>query len=291
MNNKKKATIILNSLKYKLNSFKANYDFYRCQYLIDNYNFQSQKENSIIFKYRNNVHNLKNLISKAVLFQYEFLTFIYGSKSKRDDNFKKIYKLGSTILRYNNEIDQVFNELIIEKTNNIEIINLYSDFVEKILEDDEKFKKCQEIKRVIFTNNFLLYEKDFSNFDMRFLNDKDNYSYMIISANHKNLGIIKDCSKNLVNIFGYEKKELIGKHINILIPEIFHEKHSQILKKISENHKLNFYETSYKRKIYNPEFMEKNVYCLSKSKYLISIKIFIYLINTEENELSLKIII
>ena len=57
------------------------------------------------------------------------------------------------------------------------------------------------------------------------------------------------------------------------------------MKKISENHKLNFYETSYKRKIYNPEFMEKNVYCLSKSKFLISIKIFIYLINTEENEL------
>ena len=281
-NNKKKATILLNSLKYKLISFKANYDFYRCQHLIENYNFNIQKKNLIIFKYRNNVYNLKNLISKAVLFQYEFLTFIYGSKTKRDDNFKKIYELGSTILDYNNEIDEVFNELIIEKTNNIEIINLYSDFAEKILEDEEKLKKCQEMKKIIYNSNFLLYEKDFSNFDLRFLK---NYSFMIISANHKSLGIIKDCSTSLVNIFGYEKKELIGKHINILIPEIFQAKHDQLLKKTSEKHKLKFSENSYKRKVYNPDFMEKNVFGLSRAKFLIPIRLFIYLINTEENEL------
>ena len=129
MNNKKKASILLNSLKYKLISFKANYDFYRCQQLIDKYNFQMQKKNYIIFKYRSNVINLKNLISKVTLLQYEFLTFIYGSKTKRDDNFKKIYELGSKILTYNEEIDEIYNELIIEKTNNIEIINLYSEFI------------------------------------------------------------------------------------------------------------------------------------------------------------------
>ena len=285
MNNKKKATIVLNSLKYKLISFKANYDFYRCQYLIDNYHFEIQKKNFIIFKYRNNVYNLKNMISKAVLFQYEFLTFIYGSRSKKDDNFKKIYELGSNILNCTKEIDKIFNQLIIEKTNNIEIINLYSDFVEKILEDEEKFKKCQEMKKIIFNKNFFFSEKDFASFDMRFLKDKDNYSFMIISANNKSLGIIKDCSTSLVNIFGYEKKELIGQHMNILIPEIFHEKHNQILRKTSEKDKLYFSEISFERKVYNPEFMEKTVYGLSRAKFLIPIRLFIYLINTEENEL------
>ena len=285
MNNKKKASILLNSLKYKLISFKSNYDFYRCQYLLNNYNFQVQNKNVIIFKYRSNVINLKNLISKVILFQYEFLTFIYGSKSKRDDNFKRIYELGSKILDYTKEIDEIFNELIIEKTNNIEIINLYSDFVEKILEDEEKLKKCQEMKKIIFNSNFHFYEKDFSNFDMRFLKDKDNYSFMVISAHHKTLGIIKDCSKNLVNIFGYQKKELVDEHINILIPEMFHKKHDLILKKTSENQKLNFYENVFQKKVYNPIFMEKFVYGLSKAKFLIPIKLFIYLISTEENEL------
>ena len=141
------------------------------------------------------------------------------------------------------------------------------------------------MKKIIFNSNFHLYEKDFSNFDMRFLKDKDNFSYMIISANHKSLGIIKDCSMSLVNIFGYEKKELIGKHINILIPEMFHQKHDFILRKTAENHKLNFSEISYKRKVYNPDFLEKNVYGLSRAKFLIPIRLFIYLINTEENEL------
>ena len=285
MNNKKKANIVLNSLKYKLISFKANYDFYRCQHFLENHDFQVQKKNFIIFKYRSNVLNLKNLISKVILSQYEFLTFIYGSKTKRDDNFKKIYELGSNILNYIKEIDKLFNELIIEKTNNIEIINLYSDFVEKILEDEDKLKKCQEMKKIIFNSNFHFYEKDFSNFDMRFLKDKDSFSYMIISAHHKSLGIIKDCSKSLVNIFGYEKKELLGKHINILIPEMFHDKHDYILKKASDNQKLNFLENSYKRKVYIPDFMEKSVYGLSRAKFLIPIKLFIYLINTEENEL------
>ena len=285
MNNKKKASILLNSLKYKLISFKANYDFYRCQQLIDKHNFQMQKKNYIIFKYRSNVINLKNLISKVTLLQYEFLSFIYGSKTKRDDNFKQIYKLGSKILNLNEEIDEIYNELIIEKTNNIEIIDLYSEFIEKILEDEDKLKKCQEMKKIIFDSNFHLYEKDFTNFDMRFLINKDIYSYILISANHKTLGIIKDCSISLINLFGYEKKELIGKHINILIPVIFHNKHDEILRKVSETHKLRFFENSYKREVYTPEFIEKVVYGLSKAKFLIPLKLFIYLINTEENEL------
>ena len=98
------------------------------------------------------------MISKVTLFQYEFLTFIYGSQSKRDDNFKKIYELGSKILKHNKEIEKLFNELIIEKTNNIEIINLYSDFVEKILEDEEKLKKCQEMRKIIF-NKYIKWNR------------------------------------------------------------------------------------------------------------------------------------
>ena len=141
------------------------------------------------------------------------------------------------------------------------------------------------MKKIIFDSNFHLYEKDFTNFDMRFLINKDTYSYMIISAHHKTLGIIKDCSKNLINIFGYEKKELLGKHINILIPEILHKKHDEIFRKKSENHKLNYFENSYKRKVYTPEFIEKTVYGLTKAKFLVPVKFFIYLINTEENEL------
>ena len=82
-----------------------------------------------------------------------------------------------------------------------------------------------------------------------------------------------------------KKKQLVGQHINILIPEIMHNKHDLILRRTSENHKLNFFENSYKRKVYNPDFTEKSVYGLSRAKFLIPIKLFIYLINTEENEL------
>ena len=96
------------------------------------------------------------------------------------------------------------------------------------------------------------------------MKENDNFYYLIILAKNKELGIITDCSKNLCNLLGYTKEELIGKHIHFLLPKIFHIKHKEVMEKKSEEHKLNFFEKLYTNSIYSPEFIEKDIYCVAK---------------------------
>ena len=92
-----------------------------------------------------------------------------------------------------------------------------------------------------------------------------------------------DCSTNLCNIFGYKKSELIGSHINILIPEVIQKKHNILVSQKTESNKLNFLEGLYKNTLYVPNFIKKEIYCISKTKFLIPLNIKIYLANSEEN--------
>ena len=114
---------------------------------------------------------------------------------------------------------------------------------------------------------------------------KKNFFYLIILTRKKDLGIISDCSKNLCHLLGYTKNELIGKHVNFLLPKVFHEKHKELIKQKSEEHKLVFFEKLYTNSIYSPDVMEKDIYCLSKAKLLIPLTLKVYLVNNEENEL------
>ena len=229
MNNKKKATIILNTIKNELISFQMNYNIFRSEQLINHYNRKKINNNNNMENYNNNIHELKNLITKITLSRCEFLSLILRSKIRKVDNFKKIYSLGSIIQKISKKIEDIYNELVITKANNIEIINLYSEYVEKILEDEEKYEKCEKRKKIILSNIQSFSENNFFNFDIETLKEKNIFPFLIISADLKNLGIIKDCSINLSKIFGYQKEELVGKNINILIPEIFHKKHDSVL--------------------------------------------------------------
>ena len=286
MNDKKKASMILNNIKNHLISIQMNYNIYRCKNLIDKFNINNNNnDNYLVFKYSKDFHILKNLISKMTLLQYEFFSLILKSKIKKNDNFKKIFKIGSKIIKYNKKIKEIYNELKKAKTYNVELIDLYSEFVEKILEDEEKYQECQDIKKVIYINNVNIMEKNFSNFDINIFKEKDITPYLVISADFKNLGIIKDCSLSLSKIFNYQKEELIGEHLNILIPEIFHKPHNLILTQQSEKNRIKLFENLFENKLYSPHLLEIDGYGISKSKFLIPIKFDIYLVKTEENEL------
>ena len=284
MNNKKRAMHILDSIKNKILSFLINYNIFRCEELINNCKIKETGDDFIIINYENNFDELKKLITKVTLLRSEFLSLILGNKIQKADNFEKIFSLGSQIKKYNIKIDEIYKELTSVKANNIEIINLYSEFVEKILEDEEKYKKCMSIKKLIFSNIESISKSSYRNYDLDFLKEKDIFPYLILSGDLKNLGIIKDCSISFGKIFSYQKNELIGKNINILIPEIFHKKHNIILNEQAKKNKLKFYENLSTNKIHIPDFLEINTFGIAKTKFLVPIKLNIYFIKNEENE-------
>ena len=286
MNNKKKALQILESIQDETYSLQTKYNIYICRRIIEKYVSPFINNNNFYFEYRTNVQEFKMCMEKSSLLYYQFLSLLLESKINIINNIEKMNEMGHEIIKLYKKIENLFAKLINTKTDNIEIINLYSEFVENILKNEEKNKKCQELKQLVF-NNIIneIHEKDYSNFNLEMFKEELNSQYLLISSNNKNIGNILDCSMNLCKLLGYQKKELIGNHMNILIPEFLHKKHNFFVNKKAEENKLNFLEGSCKNEIYSPNYIQKDIYCISKSRFLIPIKINIYLVNSEDNEL------
>ena len=286
MNNKKKALIVINDIKDKIVSLQMNYNIYRCLKVIEDYSSPFINKNNSIFNYRKDVQDFKNNIENISLLYYDFLSLLLERKMENMNNFEKINQIGYSIKKLLKKTEKSFDKLINIKIDNYEIIKLYSQFAESILNDEEKIEKCKNFLKIKNSNNIIeVQEKDYSNFNLEILKESDNFYYLIILTKKKSLGHISDCSKNLCNLLGYTKNELIGKHINFLLPKIFEQKHKEIIKQKSEEHKLNFFEKLYTNSIYSPDVIEKDIYCISKSKLLIPLTLKVYLVNNEENEL------
>ena len=286
MNHKKQAIAILNSIKYEKISFHTKYNIYRCKKLIDKY---SAETNSYYFNYRTKVNDFKKLIAKTTSLYNEFWSLIYGTKFQHSDNFKKLFKIGSNIMELNQKIEEAYNLLIQTKTNNIDIYKLYNEYVQSILKDEEKNENFDKIKDMIFSKSVESEEKIYSNFDMDFLKHNGDNKYLLISGNKKDLGTIIDCSSSAAIVFGYTKEEILGKNVNLLIPEILHQKHDDVLSKKSNQNNLKLFDDLYTKREYNPNFIQDFFFGVSKSKFIKSLKLKIYFVKTEENILAFAV--
>ena len=289
MNCQKKALMILNGID-KNNSFHNNFLKYRTFKLIEKWNFSLINKNNSNYQYRQYTQKFKALIKKSALLYYEFLSLLFIN-SQNKDSFNKMHKIGREIMKNNPKIDEIYEKLINIQTNNIEINKLYTEFVEGVLNDEDKLEKFQNNSKISFNSFIKIHEKDFTNFDIEILNDKGCQSYMILSSEKDQFGKIIDISLNALKIFGYSKPELIGQHINILIPKIFHKVHDIILRQQNEKNRIKFFDEINEKKVYFPEFIKKELFGISKMKFLIELFLNIYFVKTEENKLVYIIII
>ena len=287
MNNNKKALICLNNINASILSFLENYNIFRCQRLIDEYIMNKNKTKNVIpsIEYKNKVHDFKSLVSKVTSLYYDFWTLIIINKLNVTNNMDDLNKIGSEIIKLKKKIEEDYDILIKIRPDNYDLISFYSNFNENVLNSQEKFRKNKnKISKSVYNNFSDSQEIQFSNFDVNILKEKDLFKYMIVSGNDKNLANIIDFSSNLCHIFGYTKEEIIGKNINYLIPELFHKAHDKLLFEFNEKALTTFYKELYKNDNYIPEYLERTVNGISKSKYLIPIKMKIYFVQTEANE-------
>ena len=287
MNNNKKALITLNCINASIFAFQDNYNIYRCQRLIDEYIINKSKNKNIMhsFEYKKQIHDFKLLVSKATSLYYDFWTLIIINKLNVTNNLDDLNKIGSEIIQINKKIEEEYEVLIKIKPDNYDLISFYSNFNENVLNNQEKIKKGKnKISNSSYNNISDSQEIQFSNFDINTLKEKDLFKYIILSGNKKSLANIIEISINLCHVFGYYKDEIIGKNVNYLIPELFHKTHNMLINDYNEKAQSTFYKELFSNDNYIPEYLERNVYAISKSKFLIPLKLKVYFVQNEGNE-------
>ena len=271
INNIKKALIILNSIDENDKSLIINYEIFLIRKKINKISLAINESNNIN-KYKYDVKEFKNLISKTFNLYYRFIGLILLTKRKNVNNFSKINMIGNDIIISKKQIEKNYKQLINTRTNNLEIIKLYSEFC-KIVDGIENDNHLE--------NNDIT-EKIDSNLSMENLNDKDN-SYIIISTNKSKFGTILNCSISASKIFGYLKNEIIGKNIVFLIPDIIQQKNDFALFQLLTQQ--NMKNQSKDNDNFSSHFTEREIFGITKSRLLISITIKIHPSQTDQNDL------
>ena len=293
MNKKKQAKIELSKFEEDTISFEGNFNVYRCKKLMEDYfsySYKSREEGidniDVLeaLEYKKYANDFKELLTNISSLYYKFWSTLLDSHFQGSEDFQKLNDIGVKINQSLTKIEESFIKLQQIKNNDTQIIKLYMGFAKEILNDINKYKNYREILiNIYLENNVENKDIDYINFDLSLIHESDEHQCLIISAQDENLGIIVQMSISLCSIFGYTKNEIIGKNISFLIPHIYQDIHENIVKQITEETKTKLYEKLSKKLKYKPEYIEKIIYCKTKSKFIIPIAAKIFFIQTEDN--------
>ena len=294
MSKKKLAKKVLSTMKTKFLCFENNYILFCCKKYIETYSPGSKKffeeNNKNILKtieYDRIYNKFRDDILKSASLYYEFWSSLYKSHLQGTEDFIKLNNIGKKINSLNDIIEENYQNLHNVKSDDFRVINLYSGYLQNIL---NKIKKYKELKDSLISlsniDKYKVQEKeiDYSNFDLNILNKSDEYKYIISSAEEETIVNILNISLNFCEKFGYNKNELIGKKVTIFFPEIYRNIFINVVSKYSILCKTKFYDLLSQKKEYNPEFFEYFIDGITKSKHLIPLYIKTYYVQTEESD-------
>ena len=297
LSKKKKAMILYKSINKNFYSIDKLFNLFRCKKVLETLwtGFDGKDKENIesvdiikIFEYKNNVSQFKDLLDKISLLYYDFWLALFSNNCEGKEEFKTLNDIGNKIHRLFVPIEQSFNNIYSIKNDDIGILKLYANYIKNILNDEKKFENFHTILSNVSTE-FIVETRpiDYSSFDINNLhNEKKEVEYFIIDASDNDINERKiiNMSIGLSTIIGYQRHEIIGKDFNILIPKIFHNVHNSMIIKLTNNIKVNLYETLSNENKYTPEMLTKNVYCKTKTNFLKPLEFNAYLVQTEDGE-------
>ena len=226
----------------------------------------------------------EDLIQVSSLY-YEFWNILNKYHVQGIEDFDKMKSIGKEIAILNNSIEKKFDILHNVKGDDANLLLLYSGFTKYILGDKTKYENLKNILSSISNVDKIKdFEIDYTNFDIKYYSDSDEYKYMIISAEVENFGNILCISHGAAKIFGYSRQELIGKKFWILLPYISGKEFYDYLLKHTNKLKIKFYEALGNKKEYLPQIDELFINAKDKSKYLIPVYIKMMFVQTEESD-------
>ena len=191
MSKKKFAQKILNTMQNEPFHFQNNYIIYCCKKYIERFaslskqNFEEENINIMqSFEYEKIFNIFKSNLSKASFLYYDFWSSLYKSHIQGTEDFSKLNEIGEKLNSLIDEIGKKFDQLHRVKSDDVEVLNLYSGFLKNILNNNNKHA---ELKNIIdsLSNVDKIQDKeiDFSNLDLKFLNNSDECKYNLFNLN------------------------------------------------------------------------------------------------------------
>lgn len=269
---------MLAMLENQSNSLVNDFLLFRMNALLE------KEENDSVFKgehisYSSLFASFKEKILRISKLYINFWSTLFFYHQNTSNDLSRLNDVGFEIERTRAEIDEDFEELQKMRPNNIQVLRYYSDFLNEVINDKEnatkyasKIKEIKQETKIDFSSHIL-------DVDLQSITT-DEFQYILISTNTQDFGCIMEISLGICSESGYVKNELIGKNVNILVPEIFRGPHHMLLKrKFSEFLQKEIDDKSNNKK----QFNSAHTFMLTKARFLIPIMTTPAILTNESN--------
>ena len=202
-----------------------------------NINIENEEDNvSQIDLIEQKYQKLKFLIENSIKLYGEFWG-IFSANITSKINTNKLYSLGEKLNIYLNEMNNLWdNDLKNKRISNEcqNIIQLYSKFLLEILWDQKKSREVYKKINDENVNNYHLNEnkktKEESNNGPNVNEKIENQDYLIFcDSDEKGNCKIIQTSASFAHLLNYQKKDIIGKPVDIIYPNILIEEHCKYI--------------------------------------------------------------
>ena len=207
------------------------------------------------------------LIQKIATHYIQFWSLLLNKNESMDIN--QLKSIGLKIDEMRKLIKEKYNNLVSNGLNTKKITTLYANFVKEVLNAS---KENENIKMNDLDNDEKFKE---SFFDLNYLMSKSDYQFIIINAYGDSFGIIKKVSLEICQLLGYSDIDLIGKNMNIIMPDFMREKHDKMLKIKIQNTNFQNYSIN--------NLKEKFVLFRNSAKFLVPAYVELGIIFDENN--------
>jgi hypothetical protein len=288
MNNRKKALIELKNCDKYNPSFEEEFIIFRfCENQAgDNGDDDDDDDDDGLdivsaISYKNHLSMFKEGLTAITSIYSEFWTLLLNNSQKTEEDLIKMNEYGEKINQLLEDIKSHYIEMEKLKYNDEEVLTLYSDFFQDILNDRTQAEYYRGRLRDIQGDDDGPDAGEGN--DMLNING-DDFDYIFLSAEGANMGKIIKCSLGVCEKFGYIPTDLIGKNINYIMPDMYQELHKQVLL-----NKLNKFKTqmtqNFRNGIKNSQkaiFREVFVFGKNKLKHAIPLSMKVTLLTTQD---------
>eukprot|EP01022_Parablepharisma_sp_SALTPOND_P033551 TRINITY_DN88_c0_g1_i1.p1 TRINITY_DN88_c0_g1~~TRINITY_DN88_c0_g1_i1.p1 ORF type:complete len:1755 (-),score=211.95 TRINITY_DN88_c0_g1_i1:16687-21951(-) len=187
-----------------------------------------------IIAYDNHMRQCKEQIERAAYFHMEFWTEL----QQRRPDLAKLSKTGSKINTTIAEVEDHWTKLQKINPNNPKALRMYGDFLIEILNDREAGQelisraKDNVASRTAIVPDFYGGANSGSNTADLWMTTagSDGSPCVLASGEQNKLGEIIQVNMGMCRAFGYTKNEMLGKKVDVLMPQLYSKHHDPILK-------------------------------------------------------------
>ena len=274
-----KSTLEDEFLQYKLRKYIEDYD--------DQLLLKSKDEQNDAVLFKKEFQLFKSKIKQVSLTYSEFWSvLLFSNKSE----LEHLNKLGKEINSGMKAIQSNFTLLQDLKPNEKEVLIFYIDYLLCVVNDKENGRKY---KQILFNSNRI--EKDISNYlssniEIYTINPSnivtsDLNQYLVCSSQPESFGVVSNISLGLCLTLGFSRSEIIGRKIDMIMPELIIKQHTYLLMKKAEEYRKEIVDIDYYEEN-NFHKTSKQLFLVNKSKYLVPITLRVGIIPNETYDFS-----